>query len=124
MASEQEKRIRKIYVGDDDFWPGIEDEAERRGLMRGDVPNVSKCVQILCDEARAAAAPGVASLAARAMSDAKDTKAKIRAALVVTDGVVSKAAPVLGTSDRDLRRAIDALDMKGEIAEKYKGAAS
>jgi transcriptional regulator with GAF, ATPase, and Fis domain len=123
MASENDERIRKVY-STAAWWVEMEDEASRRGLFRGDKPNVSKVIVQLCEEARAASGPEVASLAARAVSNAKDTRTKIRAALVITEGVVSKAAPVLGTSDRDLRRAIDALNLRGEIAEKYRGAAS
>lgn len=123
MAGESDERIRKVYVGEDGWWSGIEDEAIRRGLLRAGEPNVSKCVQILCDEARANAERSQ-SLASRAVSHAKDTRTKIRAALVVADGVVSKAAIALDTSDRDLRRAIEALDMRDEIAAKYKGAAA
>jgi transcriptional regulator with GAF, ATPase, and Fis domain len=123
MATEKDERIRKVY-STAAWWVEIEDEAARRGLYRGDKPNVSKCIVQLCEEARVAAGPEVASLAARAVTLPKGTRQKIRAALIITEGVVSKAAPLLGTSDRDLRRAIEVLDMKKEIARTWKGAAS
>lgn len=95
------------------------------GFTQGGRPNVSGAVKHVQDFFESHAEGQAATLAARAISEPKATREKIRAALTIADGNVSEAARTLDVSRGDFIRATEALDMGPEIAKRYpaKGAA-
>jgi hypothetical protein len=112
------RNVRKIY-GKEELWDKGEEEAERLGLLTpGGEPSISRFT-VMAMEFYFESAAVPESLAARAVSDGKGTRERIRAALTVSDGSRRAAAEVLKASDRDLRRAIEVLDLGPEIEKRW-----
>lgn len=120
-----------LYINDPDLWARVDEEATRRGLVReseaGPAPNRSKMAAVLLGEALDASgdpAPSLASQAVGGAIAAGAVRERVMAALVLSGGVINKAAESLGASDRDMRRAIKVLGLGPEIKQRWKGATS
>ena len=120
--SSADQDARRMYLGAD-VMRQIKDEALKLGFLLGPDPNYSRMVKHAWAFYMASGGDGARTLAALAISDPKVTRDKIRAALVIAEGSLRVAGPILKASDRDLRRAVEALDMQAEIAKRWpKGA--